>query len=316
MVMAPGSRLGSRTAASHGKGERRPRSERFWSCLRFVVLLLIATALGAWGYSLRPSAAKPIPVSEPMITVLADKQGVTATVNMTLSSDLAQRSPYRLTLTVTSVYPSQDVKFLVLFVRFPPAASGTGPLHGSQNAHYAVINSAPASSGTAAQIKPFTYTSSQPIGEKIQGAQLRVAFPDLSGEQPDLPSAQECGLATSLQSSYGAICAQVGNQPQWTPLLEAGTTTFMSSDPALGNYQYLAGDNPTLLGGNQWMWTGVNGVMTLAASVQAQDNEQNDLFYAGLLFGVAAGAGIAGITELLRPAWRKEPAGAASQPGD
>jgi hypothetical protein len=89
----------------------------------------------------------------------------------------------------------------------------------------------------------------------------------------------------------------------------------VSSDSTLGNYQYLAGDNPTLLGGNQWMRTGVNGVMTLAVSVQAQDNEQNDLFYTGLLLGVEAGAGIAGIT-LLRPVWRNEPARAASQPGD
>jgi hypothetical protein len=97
-----------------------------------------------------------------MITVLADKQGVTATVNMTLSSDLAQRSPYRLTLAVTSVYPSQDVKFLVLFVHFPPAVSGTGPLHGPQNAHYTVINSAPGLSGVATQSNPLlTYRRSQ-----------------------------------------------------------------------------------------------------------------------------------------------------------
>jgi hypothetical protein len=64
------------------------------------------------------------------------------------------------------------------------------------------------------------------------------------------------------------------------------------------------------------MWSGINGVTMLAASVQAQDNEQNDLFYAGLLLGVAASAGIACITELLRPAWRKgTDERAASQPG-
>lgn len=106
--------------------------------------------------------------------------------------------------------------------------------------------------------------------------------------------------------NYSTICTQLGNQSQWaTPLLEAGTTAFSSADPALRDYQYLAGDNPTLLGTTTWMWSGINGVTMLAASVSAQDNEQNDLFYSGLLLGVAAGAGIGCVTELLQPAWRK-----------
>ena len=302
----PGSSHGAQTAAPPEKGKRHPRSERFWSWLRVVVLLLVAIGLGAWGYLLRPSAAKPISVSLPKITVLADQQGVTATVDMTLSSNLSQTPPYRLTLIITSANPSQSVKFAVSFGGFTMPASGTGPLHRSHNAYYTVITSTPGLSGTASQSQPFTFTSSQPIGENSRLAQLRVAFPDLVGEQPGSPSPQGCGLAASLLGSYSTICTQLGNQSQWVaPLLEAGTSTFSSPDPALGNYQYLAGDDPTLLGGNMWMWSGINGVTMLAASVQAQDNEQNDLFYAGLLLGVAAGAGIACITELLRPAWRK-----------
>jgi hypothetical protein len=316
-MVEPGSSHGVQTAAPPGKGERRRRSERFWSWLRFVVSLLVAIGLGVWGWMLRPSAAKPISVSLPKITVLANQQGVTATVDMVLSSDLGQTPPYSLTLTITPTNPRQSVMFAVSFGGFPKPASGTGPVHKSHKAYYTVINSTPGSSGAASQSKPFRYTSSRPIGENALGAQLRVAFPDLVGEQPGSPSSQACGLATSLLGSYSTICKQLGNQPQWVPpLLEAGTTTFSSPDPALGGYQYLAGDDPTLLGGNRWMWSGINGVTMLAASVQAQDNEQNDLFYAGLLLGVAASAGIACITELLRPAWRKgTDERAASQPG-
>ena len=219
-----GSNHGAQPAVPPDRDKRRPRSERFWSWLRVVVLLLAAIGLGAWGSQLRPSAAKPISVSLPKITVLADKPNATATVDMTLSSNLRETPPYSLTLTITPANASQSVKFAVSFGHFPRPASGN----------------------------------------------------------------------------------QLGNQPHWTPpLLEAGTTTFSSPDPALGDYQYLAGDNPTLLSGNRWMWSGINGVTMLASSVQAQDNEQNDLFYAGLLLGVAAGAGIMCITEFLRPAWRK-----------
>jgi len=301
-----GSNHGAQPAVPPDRDKRRPRSERFWSWLRVVVLLLAAIGLGAWGSQLRPSAAKPISVSLPKITVLADKPNATATVDMTLSSNLRETPPYSLTLTITPANASQSVKFAVSFGHFPRPASGTGPLHRSRNASYTVIYSSPGPSGAASRSKPFTYTSSRPIGENSLGAQLRVAFPDLGGKQPGSPSTQGCGVAASLLGSYSTICNQLGNQPHWTPpLLEAGTTTFSSPDPALGDYQYLAGDNPTLLGGNRWMWSGINGVTMLASSVQAQDNEQNDLFYAGLLLGVAAGAGIMCITEFLRPAWRK-----------
>lgn len=316
MVTDPGSSHGAQPAApppgtrAPGKGERRPRSKRFWSWLRVVVLLLATIGLGVWGYLLRPIAAKSLSVSEPTITILANQQDVTATVDMTLSYDLGQKKPYSLTLTLTPTNPSQSVEFAVSFDHFP---SGTGPnLHTSQNAYYTVINSTPGLSGAASRSRPWTFRASHPIGEKSQGAQLRVAFPNLVGEEPGYQSSQACGLAASLVGPYSTICTQLKNQTQWAPLLEAGTTTFSSADPALGDYQYLAGDNPTLLGTTTWMWSGINGVTMLAANVPAQDNEQNDLFYSGLLLGVAAGAGIGCVTELLQPAWRK---GAANQPG-
>jgi hypothetical protein len=314
MVTDPGSSHGPQPAApppgTRAPGERRPRSERFWSWLRVVVLLPVAIGLGVWGYLLRPIAVKPLSVVQPTITILANEQDVTATVDMALSFDPGQTRPYSLILTLTPTNSSQSVKFAVSFDHFP-----SGSLHMSHNAYYTVINSTPGLSGTASQSPPFTYRSAHPIGENIHGAQLRVAFPNLFGEKPGSQSSQACGSAGSLVGpSYSTICTQLGNQSQWaTPLLEAGTTTFSAANPALGDYQYLAGDNPTLLGTTTWMWSGVNGVTMLAASVPAQDNEQNDLFYSGLLLGVAAAAGIACVTELLRPAWRKGTA--ANQPG-
>ena len=237
MVTDPGSNHGPQTAVpppgtrAPGEGERRPRSKRFWSWLRVVVLSLVAIGLGVWGYLLRPSAVKPLTVSEPTITIAANQQGVTATVDMTLSYDPGQKKPYSLILTLTPTNPSQSVKFAVSFDHFP---SGTGPnLHMSHNAYYTVINSTPGLSGAASQSPPFTYRSAHPIGENIHGAQLRVAFPNLFGEKPGSQSSQACGSAGSLVGpNYSTICTQLGNQSQWaTPLLEAGTTTFSSRRP-------------------------------------------------------------------------------------
>jgi hypothetical protein len=317
MVMGPGSAQRARTAAPRDKGERRSPSEPLWSCIRLVILLLLAVGLGWWGWLLRPTPEKPISVSEPRITIVANQPDVTATVDMTLSSDLGQATPYTLTLTLTPANPGQDVTFAVSFGNFPAAAaSGTGPLHGPKTAQYALISSTPGLPGAALLGKPFTYASAQQIGENSQGAQLRVAFPNLIGEQPGAASVKGCGRAGSLASPLSTICSQLGNKPTWsTPSLDAGTSTFSSPDPALGNYQYLAGDDPTLLGGNQWMWTGVNGVQVLAANVQAQGNAQNQLFYAGLLLGVAASAGIACLAELLRPVWRKGAESGATKSG-
>jgi hypothetical protein len=286
------------------KGERRPHDERPWSWLRVIVLLALAAGLGIWGYTLRPTAAKPLYVSEPKITILANQPDVTATVDMTLSSDLGRTTPYSLTLTLTPANPRQSVRFAVSFTGFP---SGTGPnLRTSNGAYFTVINSAPRLSETVSQSPPWTFKASTPIGENVDGAQLRVAFPNLVGEKPGSLSLQACGYAASLVGSYSTICGQLGNQAEWTaPALVAGTTQFSPARPGLMDYQYLAGDDPTLLGATTWMWSGINGVTMLAASVPAQINEQNDLFYSGVLLGVAAGAAIASVTEFLRPAWRK-----------
>jgi hypothetical protein len=166
----------------------------------------------------------------------------------------------------------------------------------------------PVSPGAAPKPQDFTFKSAQPIGEAANALELRVAFPDLLGEVPGSQySYQACGPGVSIHASLVPVCKGLGSLNTWyTPVLEAGTTNLSSVAPSLQDYQVLAGDNPTLLGGDSWTWTGVNGVTMLAANVPAENNQQSDLFYSGVFLGVAAGALIAFFTELLRPVWSKD----------
>lgn len=292
------------SAGTTSKPAHRPESERLWSWIRACIFLLAAAGFGVPGYLLRPATEHQLSVSEPMITVLASLQNVTAKVDMTLS---AKASSYTFTLTLTPVNPpAQKVVLAVWFDGFPTRASGTS-LIPSENAYYATGTLLPGSSGAASKGEEFTFRSSQRIGEAANRLQLRVAFPELVGEEPGSQySYQACGPQVSIQSSFAAICAGLGSLRTWyTPVLEAGMTKLSSANPGLQGYQVLAGDNPTLLGGNSWTWIGINGVTMLATNVAAQDNQQTDLFYSGVFLGVGGGALIAFFSELLRPVWRK-----------
>jgi hypothetical protein len=296
------------TAPNSGTGAtrkpaRRPKSKRFWSWVRADMFLLAAIGFGVAGYQLRPSTGRQLPVSEPKITVLASRQNVTTKVDMTLS---AKAPSYSLTLTLTPVNPlTQPVVLAVWFDGFPAPVSGT-PLTPSENAYYATGTLLPGSSEAASKGLDFTYRSSRPIGEATNGLQLRVAFPELVGEEPGSQySYQACGPGVRIQSSFATICAGLESlTTRYTPVLEANTTKLSSDDPSLQDYQVLAGDNPTLLAGDSWTWIGINGVTMLAANVPAEDNQQRDLFYSGIFLGVAGGALIAFFNELLRPVWR------------
>jgi len=293
-------------ADASAKRARLWETKPFWSAIRAALFLAAAIGFGLRGYTLRPSIQQQLSVSEPSITVLASSQNVTAQVDMTLT---AKASSYSLSLSLTSVAPlAQPVTLAVWFDGFPTPSVGQ-PLIPSANAYYTTGKLVPASLGAASKPQDFTFKSARPIGEKNNGLELRVAFPDLLGEVPGSQfSYQACGPGVSIHASLVPICKGLGSLSTWyTPVLEAGTTTLSSVAPSLQDYQVLAGDNPTLLGGGEsWTWTGVNGVAMLAANVPAENNQQNDLFYSGVFLGVAAGAVIAFFTELLRPLWSKD----------
>jgi hypothetical protein len=287
------------------KPARRPKSKRFWSYVRAAILLLATIGFGVPGYQLRPTTPHQLSVSEPTITVLANQQNVTAKVDMTLS---AKSSSYSLTLTLTPVNPpAKAVRLAVWFNGFPTPVSSSTPLFPFENAYYATGTLLPGSSEAASKGQGFTYRSSRRIGEATNGLQLRVAFPDLVGEEPGSQySYQACGLGVRIQAFFAPICKGLGSLSMWyTPVLEADTTKLSSDDPSLQGYQVLAGDNPTLLGGDSWTWIGINGVTMLAANVSAEANQEHHLFYSGVFFGVTAGALVALFNELVRPIWRR-----------
>jgi len=280
------------------------KTDRFWSWLRAAMFLLVAIGFGTGGYLLRPATDNQLSVREPKITVLASQPNVTAKVNMTLS---AKGSNYVLTLTLMPVSTlTEPVKLAVWFYGFPPLVPGDSLIPHAKG-YYATGSLLSGSSQTASAGQKFVVTSQQRIGEHANGLQFRVAFPELEGEEPGSQySYQACGPGASIETSFATMCSGLRAQHPWyTPVLEADTTTLSSADPDLQGYQILAGDNPTLLGGDSWTWTGVNGVTMLAANVSAEANQEHDLFYSGVLFGVTAGALVALFNELVRPIWRK-----------
>jgi hypothetical protein len=283
---------------------RRRESERIWSLVRAVLFVLAAIGFGIPGVVLRPATDQQLAVHEPKVTVLVNQPNVTARVNMTLS---ARKFSYILTLTLIPVNLSaQPAKLAVWFNGFPAQTRGA-PLIESANGYYATGTLLPGSGEAASNGQEFMFSSPSRIGESTNGLQLRVAFPELVGEEPGSQySYQACGTGASIKSSFATLCTRLGSQNRWyTPVLEADTTKLSSDDPSLQGYQILAGDNPTLLGANTWTWVGINGVTMLAVNVSAQTEHEDHLFYSGVYLGVAAGAAIAFFNEVLRPVRRK-----------
>ena len=95
------------------------------------------------------------------------------------------------------------------------------------------------------------------------------------------------------------------------PGLSTFTIKSRSAAP-LSEFQVLSGDPPTTLLGSEWAWNGINGATVLAANVAAEDDAQVHLFWSGLALGLAGGALITAVLELLTVLGRKDPAGPAA----
>jgi hypothetical protein len=80
----------------------------------------------------------------------------------------------------------------------------------------------------------------------------------------------------------------------------APATTYYFPPPGedLANFQPLAGDPPTLTRAG-WTWTGVSNVTVLAQDIVAADAAQQQLFWSGILLGVAGAGAFAIPLELL-----------------
>ena len=81
--------------------------------------------------------------------------------------------------------------------------------------------------------------------------------------------------------------------------LQAGMSSFTGGPRLLlYRYQVLAGDSPVPLG-TSWAWYQISGAEVLAADLAGVDVQQNHLFYSGIAFGVAAGALISLLMEVI-----------------
>jgi hypothetical protein len=288
------------------------KSAVVWSVIRAALFLAIAITLGMVGNHLRPREAPQLSVTEPRITVLTNQQSLPAAIDMSLSASPDKNHLYDLTLTITpTIQVPANTVVEVWFGDVPDPASSirVGELSSRGQKEYSEIAEPAGGTTSHAPAYAATYSSAQQIGENTAGGRIRVAFPDLVGERPGPQfSTLACsGSTASVLQQDPAICASLGIRAStmWVPVLQAGQSTLTSG--GLAGYQYLAGDAPTLLGDSGWTWTGINGATVLAASVAAEDTQQNNLFYSGIWLGVAASAAIAFLTELLRPVWRKDP---------
>ena len=301
--------------AAHGQtAGKTGKAAVVWSSVRACLFLVAALVFFLLGNHLKPGSEPQLPVREPTVSVLTTDPTFAGSVDMSLSASGTQNQLYSLKLTITpATGVPRGTKVRVTFgsVPQPIPSLKTGSFSSPQLGTEYYEAASPTPTATGAQTYSATYASGQQIGENASGGRLRVAFPAFSGETPGLQySVPACGPQGSLASAqYAALCASLGSDPaQWSvPVLQAGQSTLTSGDPGLAGYQYLAGDSPTLLGGNGWTWTGINGATVLAADVAAEDTQQSNVFYSGIYLGVAASAAIALIAELFRPVWRKDP---------
>jgi hypothetical protein len=309
---------GTRTAAAEPTGGNAAhenaarkiwKSAVFWSLLRACAFIGLAIAFYAKGHGLAPGPEPSLPVTEPTVTVLANQKALPATVDMSLSATGGEKQVYELTLTITPATTVPENTVVKVWFDGVPAQEGNNAARVLVNGQYEYLETAaPGPGPDHAPAYKATYYSTQQIGENTGGGRIRVAFPVLSDETPGPQYSQQAcgGPATSISGLYAGICASLpGTGNWWAPALQAGKSTLSSN--GLAGYEYLAGDAPTLLGGNGWTWEGVNSPALLAASVTAQDAEQSNVFRGGIYLGIAGGAAIAFAAELLRPVWRKDP---------
>jgi hypothetical protein len=287
---------------------------RHWFRVSLCVILVAVPALIGW--LLRPSPEEAPYLVGPKIVVMADQKDVAATVNMVLTVYPAHAVPSsKLQLTIVPASASGSATLTVELDDFP---SGTTDI--SAPSQLSTIQAPVASSASAAPLQaapqtPRNYsdyvvtgqtlgqktparitivTENTPVGEAIKGAQLRVTFPALVGETPGAnPSA-----SLSPTDLYRGAPAPSSSAPDFPLALQAGSAAFMFPSTNLSEYQFLAGDSPVQLG-SQWSWDGINDVTALAANIAAQDRDNDHLFYSGVAFGVAGGALISLVLELI-----------------
>jgi hypothetical protein len=283
------------------------------------IALVFFLAAGSLGWQLRPTAADTPSVVGPSITIVADQPGFGATLGMSLSAggrQAAQSS--KLTLTITPTLAVRRLtRLTVVFSNFPLHLSGSSitPV-GSASigtssiaAGLAPLAATPARDKDDYVVREVLQPGSQPppplainataraaIGAGAKGSQLRVALPDVINELPGdylpalYPASSEFAGVLNLPPS-------VLPRPAYQPALQAGQSSFFWAQAPLSGFQILSGDPPTLLGNHGWTWNGINNATVLAENVKMEASQQNELFFSGVLLGLAGAALLTALAE-------------------
>jgi hypothetical protein len=151
---------------------------------------------------------------------------------------------------------------------------------------------------TAAEEVDLGVTSLHSLGSVSTGSKLRIAFP-LVGSEGQTPVAESYvplppDELNDMIQSPSSLPDQV-----YQPNIVPAVTKYFGGSENLLNFQVLSADPPTLAPDRSWSWNGVSDVTVLAQDLVAADAAQNRLFWSGILIGVAGGAAIVFVLELL-----------------
>lgn len=154
----------------------------------------------------------------------------------------------------------------------------------------------PAGAVRAGESTSLELTSLYSLGSVSGGSKLRIVFPLIENEAslqlPSLPIAA---------SEFSAVIKNFPSLrgPLYQPDIAPATTEYRGLGEDLSDFGELSGDPPVLAPDGGWSWSGVGNVTVLAQDLVAADDEQHRLFWSGILIGVAGGAVIAAVLELI-----------------
>jgi hypothetical protein len=138
------------------------------------------------------------------------------------------------------------------------------------------------------------------LGSANGGSRLQIYFPFVENEGVLSP----VELSSLPLPGNLIIAAQIENllsvpEQLYEPDIAPATTEYINRSEDLSNFQALSGDPPALTPDGSWSWNGVGNVTVLTQDLVAANDEQNHIFWSGILFGVAGGGAIALALELI-----------------
>jgi hypothetical protein len=303
---------------------------------KFLVAAVVTALTFGIGHHELPTKPLAKDLVQPTITVFASRPGVTATVGMSASSfvrvpaapgDPASVTGYAFNLTLKIAHPPlAPVKFLVVLSDFPAVtAVGVTPL--SPLAPIAlpaaqiaggVPNPAGDALGRSDYLATPTYqpagaaitglpgaeptvhvTTLLPVVSALSGPELQVTYPFVqAGTLSQTAPAGTAWPAAEILARYQVLPAPPTGK-YYEPDLDPGDTLYhVNGHLNLADFATLAGDPPTVKPRGLWSWTAVSDVSLLAQDALTADVDQEHLFWAGVILGVAAASGIAAVIEL------------------